>query len=132
MELNREQIIKALECCASSSLEDCDNCPIDKQKKDNCECGRYLAIQALALIRELTEEKERLKLDVEECGAELSRYTENIVQMAKQDRADTVRKMQERLNAERGYDYEWHYNSWWGETIDQIAKELLEKEGDDA
>ncbi len=41
---------------------------------------------------------------------------------------DGVRKMQERLNAERGYDYEWHYNSWWGETIDQVAKELLEED----
>lgn len=61
MKLNREQIVKALECCASSSLEDCDNCPIDKQKKDNCECGRYLAIQALALFREQAEEIDRLR-----------------------------------------------------------------------
>ena len=75
--MNREQIIKALECCASNSLADCDWCPMDEQKKDVCECGRYLAIQALALIRDLTEENEVL------C-AEISRYTENVKAMVEE------------------------------------------------
>ena len=42
-------------------------------------------------------------------------------------KADTVKKMQERLNSVRGYDDEFEYNSWWGERINQIAKEMLEE-----
>ena len=79
----------------------------------------------------LTEENDRLKLDVEVCGAELSRYTENIVQMAKQDRFDIVRKVadllwqgeSEKLNISVGGKY---YDKH--EFIDQIAKEMLEGE----
>lgn len=52
MELNREKIVKALECC---SADDCDNCP---NTFGNCYAN--LAGYALAIIRELTEEKERL------------------------------------------------------------------------
>ena len=46
MELNREQIIKALECCAK---DDCDNCP-----NSFGNCYSNLAGYALALIRELS------------------------------------------------------------------------------
>ena len=52
MELNRDQIIKALECCAKG---DCDNCPCSFG-----DCYYYLARDALALIRDLTEENERM------------------------------------------------------------------------
>lgn len=116
MELNREQIVKALECC-STDLPNCHECPY-KECKPSCFA---LSSEALALIRELTEEIEKLGIENFDLICELSRIKEN-----------TVRKMQERLNAERGYDDEWHYNSWWGETINQIAKEMLEKEEDDA
>ena len=44
MELNREQIVKALECC---SKDDCDNCP-----NGFGNCYANLAGYALALIRE--------------------------------------------------------------------------------
>lgn len=78
-------------------------------------------------VEELTEENERVKLDVEVCGAELSRYTENIVQMAKQDRADTVRKMQERLKAEcNKYLLHSTITIMLHHHIDKIAKEMLE------
>lgn len=55
MELNREQIKKALECC---SKDDCDNCP-----NDFGDCYSNLAGYALSLIKELTEENERLRAD---------------------------------------------------------------------
>ena len=50
--MEREQIIKALECCAK---DDCDNCP-----NDFGNCYANLAGYALSLINELTEENERL------------------------------------------------------------------------
>ena len=151
--MDKEQIIKALECCGDKN-RNCSDCTFRNIWSGKC-IGE-LSRNALALIKELTEdaaswkeiaecyqklfedgyddkvrlteENERLKLDVEVCGAELSRYTENIVQMAKQDRADTVRKMQERLKA--------HFDTYTDEDeetalymrnlIDQIAKEMLE------
>ena len=63
MELDREQIVKALECCASNDFI-CDQCPIDEKIKDACECGKVVARNALALIRELTEENERLRAEL--------------------------------------------------------------------
>jgi hypothetical protein len=118
MELNAEQIKKALECCTRGrkSKEDrpCLDCPYNEcnivggtsERQVKGTCQGWLMKDALSLIKsqeqrikELTEEKERLRLDVEVLGAELSRYTENIVQMAKQDNADTVRKMQEKAEA---------------------------------
>ena len=55
MKLNRDQIIKALECC---SKDDCDNCP-----NSFGNCYSNLARDALSLIKELTEENERLRAD---------------------------------------------------------------------
>ena len=59
MEFNREQIIKALECCTSSnSVSACmRGCPI--YEKEDCECindDTALLKYALSLIKELTEE----------------------------------------------------------------------------
>ena len=54
MEVNREEIIKALECCANASNEACKKCPINDQIKDNGECCSYLATNALTLIKDLT------------------------------------------------------------------------------
>ena len=63
MELNREQIVKALACC--SVYETCDGCPLfNGVPEDDC---HYKAMaNALALIRELTEENERLRGTSEE------------------------------------------------------------------
>ena len=59
MELNSDQIVKALECCASDEYI-CNQCPIDEKIKDDCECGKVVARNALALIKELTEENAKL------------------------------------------------------------------------
>lgn len=64
MELNREQIIKAMEDCINRpKCIDCPNLTL---------CSghgfEYLLVQALALIKELTEENERLKSVEFTCG----------------------------------------------------------------
>lgn len=59
-ELNREDIIKAMECCASPNYR-CDECPIDQKKKDDCVCGQFAFQNALSLIKQLTEENKRLE-----------------------------------------------------------------------
>ena len=65
MELNREQIIKALECCTyggdktKSQVEVCSPCPYFYEGN----CTQVLKEHALALIKELTDENERIKAD---------------------------------------------------------------------
>lgn len=54
MENNREQIIKALECC--TTIGGCDNCPFTNKAS----CGLNLRRDALALIKELIQAHETL------------------------------------------------------------------------
>ena len=59
MELNREQIIRALECCITPRDCECDDCSLDKYGSLNCKW--LLMSHSLSLIKELTEENERLR-----------------------------------------------------------------------
>lgn len=68
MELNREDIIKALECCANNA---CTQCHYHKQED---ECVDLLASNALALIKELTEENKKWQW----CLKNECEYTEKI------------------------------------------------------
>ena len=69
MELNREQIIKALECCHSSAIADCKHCTYrgkaDDEEDLGITCLNVLLKDTLALIKELTEENERLRKNLE-------------------------------------------------------------------
>lgn len=57
MELNRDIIVKALECCQLDSDYTCKDCPL---KDGDCAIEAGLA---LALIRELTDEVAKAKAD---------------------------------------------------------------------
>ena len=68
MELNREQIIKALECCFIICY--CNTCPYYKVGEHTQVCTKKMAKDTLALIeaqelriKELTEENERLRAE---------------------------------------------------------------------
>ena len=62
MELNQEQIIKALECCQNNEKENtcqyCKFCPASDADfdEDICDCYDGMMDDALSLIKELTEE----------------------------------------------------------------------------
>ena len=58
--MEHNDIIKALECCYDNNLS-CSDCPFQATDK-YLECSG-LTLSALALIKELTEENERLKAD---------------------------------------------------------------------
>ena len=115
MELNREEIIKALECCQKRK---CVHCTYDVfgNPLSNCRVKK----QALALIKELTEENERLSKEVADLQDELkceketnahlcSQYmSENHLRHQVEEmlangmdavKADTVRKMQKEVSA---------------------------------
>ena len=63
--MDRDKIIKALKCCSRSGITPtfvkCSECPYH----NNCNFGRNLLIDALALINELTEDVERVS---KQCG----------------------------------------------------------------
>ena len=160
MELNREQIIKALECCTNKAKDGmyeikCIECPFEIGNED---C-KDIDAQALSLIKELTKDVERVakqcaeiivecderdaerlkqvadwkaiaegyQKQFEDCAEDRAKLTEENERL----RADTVRKMQERLKAEAypfpcaiGVEYAVPYCK-----IDQIAKEMVEGAG---
>ena len=55
-----DDVIKALECCCAPVMR-CDECPVDKRRKDGCECGVYVAGEALKVIKHYAEEVEVLR-----------------------------------------------------------------------
>ena len=150
MEFNREQIIKALECCTNCSCG--TECPYYEYEP----CQTALDKDVLSLIKELTEENEswqkslitqkenadkayyELACEVENLRAENERLREdneiksqkraNIFEIAnayERGKADTVRKMQERLK-EAFNHYPQRCGECCKEKVDQISKKMLE------
>lgn len=115
---NAEQVKKALEHCKSPKLTKCDGCP---RENEDGHCMYRLNEDAHALIKELSEENEKIGIENFDLVCELSRIKE-----------DTVRKMQERLTDFFANDAELEYievdANYINERIDQIAKEVLEGE----
>ena len=125
MELNREQVVKALECCTSE--QGCGGCPYYPTLIG---CSRQAMSGALALIRELTEENERLRAEAENQSVLWKQHFESIYETAKGTvKADTVRKMQERLKKAFNFGHTIFEKSIC-DIIDQVAKELLEEVSD--
>ena len=171
MELNRDQIIKALECC---STEDCEDCPYTTEDIFDITCGINMVKDALALIKELTEDVERVskqcgeiivecderdaerlkevadwkaiaegyQKQFEDCYEENERLNTSCTELARcctkletlynieckrvdTVKADTVRKMQERLKAQK-FAHKNFGELVYVEDIDQIAKEMVE------
>ena len=146
MELNREQIIKALECCTKEW-----NCGLCKYTKLECASIKRDTIALIKSyerkIKELTEENERLRIEkanqnfsycraIEDAFKEYNlqiekastRYNELVkIEKIKAKEfyvADTVKKMQSMIKERciKG----GIYPAFVASTIDQIAKEMLE------
>lgn len=108
--MNRDQIIKALGCCFE--MEYCRTC----LAKDYCKGVDSLIYHTHSLIKELTEENERVKLEY--AGFEAG--VKHAVSFVK---ADTVQKMHNRVLQLFPCDKKFTTISRF--TIDQIAKEML-------
>ena len=149
--MDREQIIKALECCHSHQYKNCPECPYNKDTKKAC--FMLLMEHSLALINQLaqaneqlsesydqlektkdellsersrlTEENERLREHIKE-GIDLAKQ---IPEMLSEVLRSTVRKTQERLHARFKSNANLVYSNYnIHRYIDQIAKEMLEGE----
>lgn len=80
MELNREQIVKAFECCASEAQDSCKECPL-KTTRDVKFCVAYLIREGHNLIRELTESLDRVQ---KQCGEIITECDERDAERLKQ------------------------------------------------
>lgn len=125
MELNREQIIKALECCHSSCDADCKQCTYrgkaDDEEDLGITCINVLIKDTLSLIKELTEENERLLAR----NFELSEKGEKdmIAQLIAEAKSEAIIKMHS-LIKERCIKG-GIYPAFVASTIEKVAKELL-------
>lgn len=86
MELNRDQIIKALECCIND-IDCCYDCPFSAADLSLCGGLRGLSAEALALIKELTEENE-----------DLNKTISSLLETIKDIKAETVRKIKTQVH----------------------------------
>ena len=165
--MERDLIIKALECC-TSEYSKCIDCP----RYGFFPCTKPLLTDAISLIKELTNEKfdiecsykalkkdnerlyetcteferkcaslneenERLREQFHEAKTEWGLAVEHYLELENklsalqvehyQAKADTVRKMKERIteHATNGYPRKVRLD-----VIDQIAKEMLEEKND--
>ena len=125
MELNREQVIKALECCRGKG---CKGCPL-QPKESLSICITQISQNALSLIKELTRKLECANLEIEckehICESYMLQYgtVADKEVWLKKERADTVRKMKAEIEARciKGGIYPAFVKS----TIDQIAEEII-------
>ena len=140
MELKkRKEIIRALECCGRSGITTtavkCKQCPYSKK----CNFGRALLIDALALIKEFTEEIKDLEADYdrvyEQAEADIHGNIANggtsCHWCADKTKVDTVRKMQ-KLFEERlditvcGYSTDEVVSDVL-DTLDYVAEDILKE-----
>ena len=135
MELKkREEIVKGLECCLCDTRDsnlDCDTigCPYYKLGED---CVSNVMTDALALINELIAEIKDLEADYDrvyeqaeaDIRGNMADGGTSCHWCADKTKADTVKRMQEKLNDTKfkfGSDYYIYANN-----VDVIAKEILE------
>jgi hypothetical protein len=137
--MERDLIIKALECCVTTSAGDCENCGYRGKSHDNfITCTNCLIADALALIKsqeqkskELTEENERLRADKDywknRAKESESEYDQAVKRGYELGAVDYVKSFAERLKAEieQTPNANEHFIKAWKSKIDQIAKEML-------
>ena len=131
MGLNREEIIKMLECWTSEY--GCKGCPFIEQ---GCfDCGHIpleISRSILALIKELTEENKYLESEYDrvyeqaeaDIHANMADGGTSCHWCADKTKADTVKMMQERLKNYLKEEYDGFIGTYW---IDQVAEEMLEE-----
>lgn len=124
MELKREEIVKALECCTNCNCDVCPYVPEQGTHKGTIGCNDELMINAISLINELTEENERLKKRLKATNYMITPDGRiEMIPTVESVRADTVREMQTKIEARciKGGIYPAFVRS----TIEQIARELI-------
>ena len=129
--IDKENVIKALECCSTTN---CTDCPYTKNGKVDIfdiTCSINMAKDTLALIKELTQEIKELEVDYDrvykqaeaDIHGNMTDGGTSCHWCMDKTRDDTVRKMQEKIRAKSEYGT-INISPW---QLDQIAKEMLEE-----
>jgi predicted nuclease with TOPRIM domain len=128
MKYNREQIEKAAEILEGAKVM------VLNRDFDDFQNAIITALNTFALIKELTEENEKLneRLDREaKCQYDLATKIVNLRDDVKYIKAETVRKMQKRLTSDEFYivadDYDGMQYVDFCAWVEEVAKELLEE-----
>lgn len=148
MDCNREQIVKALVCCTrgrkSKNDRPCLDCPYNEcnivggtsERQILGTCQGWLMKDAIALIRELTEENESLEAENEHLDLvvegklkriqSLERIVMKLTDKVASIKAKTVHKMHSEIKERciKG----GIYPAFVARTIENVAKEMLEGE----
>ena len=146
MDLNVEQITQALERCLTLPPNvACKGCMLSYEDEPRMDCLEILMKNALALIKELTEENEYLKQQ-NEIYEVLNKKLENACEsyawqygtavskelFLKKERENTVREMQKRLTDRDEFslraDYDGIYYIDHACWVNQVAAEILGEE----
>lgn len=146
--MNTEQIVKALECCKSfRDFYACDNCPYGNAVlADDESCTNRMSQDALALIKELQAHNENLQKEnkyLRESLADEREHKEDmsveftcvfgqphkvsdcpITEEIDKAKADTVKKMQDKLKATFCPDADY-FGCDIHSAINEKAKEIL-------
>ena len=110
--MERNEIIKALECCKSfRDFYMCDECPYSKALlADDESCTNRMSQDALSLIKELTEENERLNQSYTNLERKCASLNDECASL--NDECASLNEENERLRAQK-------------RKIEQIAEEML-------
>ena len=129
-----EQIIKALECCATDKTDDCFQCPYDNivYKPGNGGCVNRCRKDALDLINRKKAEIERLNVELKAMRGAVYSYkleSERLLQILQQAQSKAIKEFAELLKRKI-----WH-SGWCNlertitpEIITNLAKEMTEVE----
>lgn len=133
--MDKEQIIKALECCAKAKDVYCKDCAY--QVYGGLQCQVQAVRDTLSLIKELEFEKRMLEAQ----NRNYRQFCDDAGKVRDRIKADTVRKMKERLaqaicdNTYPDFNKDGKPVNIWKATtgydaLDQITKEMLEGENE--
>ena len=123
MEFTKEEVMKALECCSGTTCK--TSCPLSPIREVNC--GQLLINASLSLIKELTEENEKLNAEIADREMSHINLYGEMQERIKHTKVDTVLKMQDLLKRTI-HNYNGYYLA---EDIDgDIAQVVAEMLGD--
>ncbi len=123
-----EQIIKALECCATDDGNDCFQCPYCNIffESGNGGCVNRCRKDALDLINRQKAENERLKRDIaihEHVHEESNAAYQVLVKQAK---SEAIKEFAERLKTRLHRDYNYSGKFAFETYLDNFVKEMME------
>lgn len=131
--MEKDLIIKAMECCNTNSEIDCRDCPYRNKEIDLYDgCVNTLVKDALALIKQLTEENERLKGTITQLGKNNDEIARVYPLAIKEAKADTARTIQNKLRGVAFVDatFMGKPNVVTMDDVDRIISDILEGNGD--